>query len=342
MIIPFSVNAADGFQMKGTTYKICDENNMVYPVNFITYKYYSVYYLNYNQNFNYNFLDYHEYEINQEFYDKYIQKYLWIQPAVNYQTFYNYHQQFVTRYFWEKLYPEKTFYFCGEDESVINQKEEEYFEVKKRVDKVIDGIDLFKETHIQNPDEDIAYLDDYLALYTLVDDNGLNVSKKKNKLTISGKPGNYNLVFHIIDNNAGEKAVLTDGTNRMATMPHSPKDDYVMQITIKPYILNVSFNNGEAREVCFKLTSSTVSDEKCTLNDHLAFEVINDEYELSLINNEIYEDYHQELNIDNNTDTEIVLIKKDNETIYVNTSDNEEELITFVAKNTFMSIDNIH
>ena len=111
ILLPIRVRAVSNFQITETPYTICDEKGKLLKVHFIRHNYYSVYFFNYNQNYNYNFNEY--YEFHDAYYEEIARKYLWIYPVVNFKTFYNYHQQFITRYLWENMYPENTFSFCN-------------------------------------------------------------------------------------------------------------------------------------------------------------------------------------------------------------------------------------
>ena len=229
LLLPCQV-FAHSFELKNTNYAICDEDDTLYPIHYLTYKNSPVYFLNLNDNYNYALGTYHEYiEVDDAFF---LSEYLWAYPVVNFQTYYDYHMQFNTRLLWEDLYYEKTFNFCNEEEEVLERKEEEYQLVKNRVNKVLEGIDILNEDHIQYQGQSVIYTDDLLQFYTLVNDNGLDVVMDDNSITITGDVGEYFLDFYLKDNYVGNELTFTDGKNRLATMHHPPFNTYAMHVTI--------------------------------------------------------------------------------------------------------------
>ena len=272
---------AHNFQMSNTDYAICDEGDTLYPIHYLTYNNSPVYFLNLNNNYNYALGTYHEYIEEEDNY--FLSQYLWTYPLVNFQTYYDYHMQFVTRLLWEELYNEKTFYFCNEEESILERKEGEYQMIKNRVNKVLEGIDILTEDHIQNEGESVTYTDDFLEFYTLVNDNDLDVIMDNNSITITGEAGEYFLDFNLKDNNTFNDLTFTDGKNRLATIHHPPFNVYSMHITIlKP------------------------EEEK---------EEIPEEIEMLEEENEEFEEKE----------------------IFINIDDETENIISFIAKNTFVS-----
>ncbi len=333
LLLPTKVLALNIFQVTEMPYTICDEEGEAYKVNFVRYNYHIAYYFNYNSNYNYHFDDYHE--LNDDYYKELAQKYLWIYPVINYQTFYNYHQQFATRFLWEKMYPEKTFSFCHEEDSILVQKEREYQDVKQRAEEIVQGIDLFSETHYQTMKEVKTYEHHYLPLYSLIDNDGLEVSLVKDKLTVSGPPGEYQLTFQIKDNNVDDSYLFTDGVNQLATLQKTPTNPYYMHVIIKPFTLTINFNNEDANDVCFVLENEQNSQEKCSINNTISFEVEDDNYHLYLKDNIYFENYQEDFFINDHLSLDIHLTKK--EEVFLNESESSEETISFVAKNTFIN-----
>ena len=229
LLWPLKVFAHD-FELRNTNYAICDEEGKKYPVHYLTYKTSPVYFLNLNDNYNYALGTYQEYDEWED--DYFITQYLWLEPVINYQMYYEYHMQFLTRLLWEDLYSGKSFYFCGEEEGILERKEAEYKIVKNRSYKVLEGINLFNEDHIQYEHESVTYFDDLLEFYTLFSDDGLDVIVDNKQVIIKGEAGEYNLVFNLKDRLIEYEKTFTDGKNRLATVHHPPMNFYNMHITI--------------------------------------------------------------------------------------------------------------
>ena len=272
---------AHNFQLQNTNYAICDEEENVYPVHYLTYNNSPVYFLNLNNNYNYALGTYHEYDEWED--DYYINQYLWLEPVINYQTYYDYHMQFLTRLLWEDLYFQKNFYFCGEEDDILERKEREYVQVKNRVNKIFTGIDLFNEDHLQYQGESVTYEDDLLRFYYLVNDGGLDVIMDNDTITVNGDVGDYFLTFEYVDNYRGEEKTFTDGKNKLATVHHPFLDVFDMHITI-------------------------IEPEKIEEENKNVIE-----------------------------DSQIDFEETKEKEVYININDETENVISFVAKNTFVS-----
>ena len=344
ILFPLKAFAIDGFIHENTRYAICDEEGNMYKIDRVRYNYYQTYFINLNTNYNYDFGNYNVYHYDDSYYKDTIQRYLWVMPIVNYNDYYDYHYEFMTRYLWENIYPDKSFYFCNEKDHILDQKESEYAEVVDRIERVMDGIDLFHDTFTQDAYEEVTYEDDLLGFYTIDNQDDINVSRTFTSITLSGPPGKYDLVFHLLDNGTGTSDMFTDGTNLLATFPKTPDYTYTMHLVIKPYIVRVNFANDNEETLCFKIkNSSGDTKDNCTNNNYIEFEAENDLYELSLLGNNCYEDYHENIDIDGDTTINIDLTLKESEEViedvvlepvYINTSE-DSEVLSFVAKNTF-------
>ena len=284
LIWPWKV-FAHNFQLKNTDYAICDEEESFYPIHYLTYENSPVYFLNLNNNYNYALGTYHEYLEEED--DFFISQYLWLSPVVNFKTHYDYYTQFITRLLWEEMYMTKDFNFCGEEDSILQTKETEYQLVKERVNRVLDGIDIFNNDYTQYENQIVSYEDELLPFYTLVNNSGLDVNISNNKITIQGELGEYYLDFTLKDNYTGVQKTFTDGRNRLATVSHPPFNVYTMHVTII---------ENEAIE-------EPLTTEEEEINDDNYFKEEDDE------------------------------VKE----IYINIEDETEDIISFVAKNTFMS-----
>ena len=130
-----------------------------------------------------------------------------------------------------------------------------------------------------------------------------------------------------------------------------------MHLKIEPYYLNIRLDNDDNHETCFKLENEDGLKEMCTMNNELSFEVKKSIYHLSLNDNDYYEDYDMDLNIEDDTTINLSLTLKVNEVenneednsylnemetkednVYLNEAETEEENISFVAKNTYINI----
>ena len=366
LLFPLSVFAIENVTYKDHNYYLCDENGTAYHLYEIKYNTVPMFLLNYGGKLNFDFNNYEQVKYEDSPYLSNVQDYLWITPLVNHISVYKYYYQIITRYLWENIYPEKIFYFCNESTLGLEAKEEVYQTVKKRVQNVVNGPEILKETHYQDSEDEYTYQDETFKFYYLFNTDGLDASLVGDTLKVKGKSGDYKLTFKIKNNMSSKyNELYTDGNNYLALYPKQPDNEYFMNIVINKITLNISFENTLLDEnLCLDVYQDNTFLKKSCLNDQIiSLNLDKGIYIIKLLNNDYYEDYEEE--IDLNKEEEILLnlqtrdinnnnvndsnedevkdninienIKetKQDDVLYINTEKNNNDVLTFKPKNTY-------
>lgn len=342
VLLPINVFALDNVDTRFEGYFICDESNKKYPINYANYEGNQLIQRNYSYAGR-NYINYVQIDNDDS------KNFAWIEYLINKDEYKSNFYEYIAMYTWEKLYPDKRFYFC----SNINddEKEEEYLNIKQLVDNILNGPSLFNNKIYQVNNELKTYNIDYLDYYELTNKNDLNldIDVSNNNLSINGKSGEYKLVFKIKGNHTFENKTFLDGNNYLVMGKKVPDNKYIMDLTITPFILKIKLDNI-SDDLNYKLVdkdNNILKEEKLDSDKEIK---LDKGYYKIIVYGDLIEDYIYNINLTN--DEEIIITKNlfkekvkeinviekeiDNENdIIVLNEEESNDVISFIAKDTF-------
>ena len=242
----------------------------------------------------------------------------------------NYHI-LTQRLIWDYLYPELEIKFCTSSGKTFEFLEEEYYKVKDMISQIVNGPDFFNENNYLIEDKEYIFEFEYLdRFYLAKKPDNLNVKIYDNKIYISGKKGNYQLIFKKNPIESGlyiSDKIITDGENEVFSYSNFNDKEYIMNIIIDSANLNILIldeNNKALNDKCVILQNEKEYLSYCTNENGIinAKNLIKGKYNILFEETSEYDNISE--SIDLNSDMMIKLkLKVKNNNIDVNVDNND-------------------
>lgn len=217
-------------------------------------------------------------------------------------NFYAYHG-LTQRLIWNYLYPDKNFRFCDDNKKYYDFYENEYNEVKEKIENVINGPKFFKDINYQLPNKEYIYEFKYLDNYYVYDNGGLDVKLINNKLYIKGEKGSYKILFKknkVVYNDILFNYLVTDGQNYVFSANNYNDVTYEMNIIIDNYNLTIMVTDNEVSlNKCITLTSESESNVFCANENNLInINLLKGKYIITYNEDDLYKEKSITINLD--------------------------------------------
>ncbi|MGN1379469.1 MAG: hypothetical protein ACI4XR_03620 [Bacilli bacterium] len=336
--------------------KLCSNDGKIYEIKFINLQERESYFLLPLENYNLDLKTYEYSSLEKTNFPLDLKDYYlsFIEFKNKYNlNFYVYHA-LTQRLIWNYLYPNKNFRFCDDNKKNYDFYENEYNEVKEKIENVIKGPEFFKKTNYQLPNKEYIYEFKYLDNYYIFDNDGLDVKLINNKLYIKGEKGSYKILFKknkVVYNDILFDYLVTDNENYVFSANNYNDVTYEMNIIIESNNLTIMVTDNEVTlNKCITLTSDNESNIFCANENNLInISLLKGKYTITYNEDDLYKEKSISINLDKddliklNLERKNIIKENDNlkeDNLKLDNEINKEYTHNIIFENT-LSINNI-